>query len=53
LHILRLSRLPGVFTVDPNSTFNYKVKAVKSKEVGKELGVGLCSTAACVKPTTG
>jgi adenylate cyclase len=34
-----LSRLPGLFVIDSNSTFAYKGRAAKVKEVGRELGV--------------
>jgi len=34
-----LSRLPGLFVIDRNSTFAYKGKTPKVQEVGRELGV--------------
>jgi adenylate cyclase len=34
-----LSRLPGLFVIDRNSTFAYKNKPAKVQEVGRELGV--------------
>ena len=37
--ITDLSRVPGLFVIDRNSTFAYKGKTAKVKEVGRELGV--------------
>jgi TolB-like protein/DNA-binding winged helix-turn-helix (wHTH) protein len=37
--ITDLSRLPGLFVIDRNSTFAYKGKASTVREVGRELGV--------------
>jgi TolB-like protein/DNA-binding winged helix-turn-helix (wHTH) protein len=34
-----LSRLPGLFVIDRNSTFAYKGKTPRVQEVGRELGV--------------
>ena len=34
-----LSRVPGLFVIDRNSSFSYKGKAVTAKEVSRELGV--------------
>jgi adenylate cyclase len=34
-----LSRLPGLFVIDRNSTFAYKGKPARVQEVGRELGV--------------
>ena len=34
-----LSRLPGLFVIARNSSFAYKGKSTKEKEIGKELGV--------------
>jgi adenylate cyclase len=37
--IAALSRLPGLFVIDRNSTFTYKGKPVKAQQVSRELGV--------------
>jgi adenylate cyclase len=37
--INNLSRLPGLFVIARNSSFNYKGKNVREQEIGKELGV--------------
>jgi adenylate cyclase len=37
--ITDLSRLPGLFVIARDSTFTYKGKAAKLKDVGRELGV--------------
>jgi TolB-like protein len=37
--ITALSRVPRMFVISRNSTFTYKGKAVKVKEVSEELGV--------------
>ena len=37
--INNLSRLPGLFVIARNSSFAYKDKNVREKEIGKELGV--------------
>jgi adenylate cyclase len=34
-----LSRVPGLFVIDRNSSFSYKGKAATAKEVSRELGV--------------
>jgi adenylate cyclase len=34
-----LSRLPGLFVIDRNSTFTYKGRPVKAQQVSRELGV--------------
>jgi adenylate cyclase len=34
-----LSRLPGLFVIDRNSTFTYKGKPTRVQEVGRQLGV--------------
>jgi adenylate cyclase len=34
-----LSRLPGLFVIARNSSFSYKGKVTKEREIGKELGV--------------
>jgi adenylate cyclase len=34
-----LSRLPGLFVIDRNSTFAYKGKPTRAQEIGRELGV--------------
>jgi adenylate cyclase len=39
--IADLSKLPGLFVIDRNSSFTYKGKAVKVQEVSRELGVHL------------
>jgi adenylate cyclase len=39
--ITDLSKLPGLFVIDRNSSFTYKGKAVKAQEVSLELGVRL------------
>ena len=35
----QLSRLPGLFVIARNSSFAYKGKAIREREVGRELGV--------------
>jgi adenylate cyclase len=37
--INQLSRLPGLFVIARNSSFSYKGKDIKEKEISKELGV--------------
>ena len=37
--ITTLSKIPGMFVIDRNSTFTYKGKPVKVQEVAEELGV--------------
>ena len=37
--ITALSKVPGLFVIARNSTFTYKGKAVKAKQVSEELGV--------------
>ena len=37
--INELSRLPGLFVIARNSSFAYKGKAIREREVGRELGV--------------
>jgi adenylate cyclase len=37
--ITALSKVPQLFVIAPNSSFRYKGKGIKTKQVGKELGV--------------
>ena len=41
--ITALSKVPGLFVIARNSTFTYKGKPVKVKQVSEELGVAVCA----------
>ena len=45
--ITDLSKLSGLFVIARNSAFTYKGKAVKVKEISRELGVRLCAGGQC------
>jgi len=51
--INELSRLPGLFVIARNSSFAYKGKAIREREVGRELGVRYALRAACRSLPTG
>jgi len=48
----RLSRIRWLFVIARNSTFTYKGHAVDVKQVGRELGVAMCSKARCARRGT-
>jgi len=47
--ITALSRIRWLFVIARNSSFTYKGQAVDVKQVGRELGVRMCSKARCEK----
>ena len=47
-----LSRFKTIFVIARNSSFTYKGRAVDVKQIGRELGVAMCSKVACAKPQT-
>jgi adenylate cyclase len=51
--ITDLSKLPGLFVVDRNSSFTYKGKPVKVQEVSRELGVRLVLEGSARKTSEG
>jgi adenylate cyclase len=51
--ITDLSKLPGLFVIDRNSSFTYKDKAVKVQEVSRELGVRLVLEGSARKTSDG
>jgi TolB-like protein len=51
--ITDLSKLPGLFVIDRNSSFTYKGKAVKVQEVRRELGVRLVLEGSARKTSDG
>ena len=48
--ITTLSRMSGLFVIARHSTFSYKGKAVKTAEVSRELGSGMCWMGVCASP---
>jgi len=46
-HHHALSKVPNVFVIARNSTFTYKGKPVKVKQVSEELGFGMCWKGRC------
>jgi adenylate cyclase len=51
--ITDLSKLPGLFVIDRNSSFTYKGKAIKVQEVRRELGVRLVLEGSARKTSDG
>ena len=51
--ITDLSKLPGLFVIDRNSSFTYKGKALKVQQVSRELGVRLVLEGSARKTSDG
>jgi hypothetical protein len=48
-----LSRVKDSFVIARNTAFTFKGKSIDAREIGKELGVRLCSKALCSAIRTG